>query len=64
LEKASWKIVLQDAKGEIKGETLLTSTMPANARNATYEAFLVAALTAKLPEMRSWLAAAANESPQ
>ena len=64
LEKANWSIVLQDAKGIQKGTAQQTSTMPENARNSAYEASLVAAVTSKLPQMRSWLSELAQETKQ
>jgi hypothetical protein len=64
LEKANWSIVLQDAKGSRKGTAQQTSTMPDNARNSAYEASLVAAVTSKLPQMRSWLSELAQETKQ
>ena len=64
LEKANWSIVLQDAKGSQKGSAQQTSTMPENARNSAYEASLVAAVTSKLPQMRSWLSELAQETKQ
>jgi outer membrane protein TolC len=64
LEKANWSIVLQDAKGGRKGTAQQTSTMPDNARNSAYEASLVAAVTSKLPQMRSWLSELAQETKQ
>lgn len=64
LEKANWSIVLQDAKGSPKGIAQQTSTMPENARNSAYEASLVAAVTSKLPQLRSWLAELAQETKQ
>lgn len=64
LEKANWSIVLEDAKGSQKGNAHQTSTMPENARNSAYEASLVAAVTSKLPQMRGWLSALAQETKQ
>lgn len=64
LEKASWSIVLADAKGKVKGEAQHASMLPANARNTVYEATLTAAVTAKLPQMRGWLADMAKEAQQ
>ena len=64
LEKANWSIMLQDAKGSPKGSAQQTSTMPENARNSAYEASLVAAVTSKLPQLRSWLAELAQETKQ
>jgi outer membrane protein TolC len=64
LEKANWSIVLQDAKGSTKGTAQQTSTMPDGARNSAYEASLVAAVTSKLPQMRSWLSELAQETKQ
>ena len=62
LEKANWSIVLEDSKGSQKGAAHQTSTMPENARNSAYEASLVAAVTSKLPLMRGWLSALAQET--
>lgn len=64
LEKANWSIVLADAKGKVKGEAQHASMLPANSRNTVYEATLTAAVTAKLPQMRGWLADMAKETPQ
>ena len=64
LEKANWYIVLEDAKGSQKGTAQQTSTMPENARSSAYEASLVAAVTSKLPLMRGWLSALAQETKQ
>jgi outer membrane protein TolC len=64
LEKANWSIVLRDSKGSQKGAAHQTSTMPENARNSAYEASLVAAVTSKLPQMRSWLSELAQETKQ
>ena len=64
LEKANWSIVLEDAKGSQKGTAQQTSTMPENARSSAYEASLVAAVTSKLPLMRGWLSALAQETKQ
>ena len=59
LEKASWSIVMTDDKGQIKGTANHVTTLPVNSRNAAYEASLSAALTSKLPQLRSWLGAQA-----
>lgn len=64
LEKANWSIVLADAKGKVKGEAQHASMLPANSRNTVYEATLTAAVTAKLPQMRGWLADMAKETQQ
>lgn len=64
LEKANWSIVLADSKGRVKGSVYHASTLPANARDTAYEATLVAAVTAKLPQMRHWLDALAKEDQQ
>ena len=55
LENASWSIVLADGKGRVKGETRHASMLPANSRDTAFEATLVAALTSKLPQLRTWL---------
>lgn len=57
LEKASWSIVLTDDKGQVRGEANHVTTMPANSRSTAYEASLSAALTYKLPQLKSWLEA-------
>ncbi len=57
LEKASWSIVLTDDKGQVRGEANHVTTMPANSRSTAYEASLSAALTSKLPQLKSWLEA-------
>ena len=59
LEKASWSIVMTDDKGQVRGEANHATTMPANSRNSAYEASLSAALSSKLPQLKSWLAAQA-----
>ena len=63
LEKANWSIVMTDDKGQIKGAANHATTLPLNSRNSAYEASLSAALTSKLPQLRSWLGAqaAANQ---
>ena len=63
LEKANWSIVMMDDKGQIKGEANHSTTLPLNSRNSAYEASLSAALTSKLPQLKSWLGAqaAANQ---
>ena len=62
LEKASWSIVMMDEKGQVKGETSHVTTLPINSRSRAYEASLSAALTSKLPQLRSWLGAQAAAS--
>ncbi len=57
LEKASWSITMTDDKGLVKGETEHASMLPSNSRSSAYEASLSAAVTSKLPQIRSWLAA-------
>ena len=57
LEKASWSIVLTDDKGQVRGQANHVTTMPANSRSTAYEASLSAALTSKLPQLKSWLEA-------
>ena len=64
LENASWSIVLADGKGHVKGETRHASLLPANARDTAYEATLVAALTSKLPQLKTWLGEIAREEAQ
>jgi outer membrane protein TolC len=64
LEKVNWTIVLQDAKGSQKGTAQQTTTMLENARSSAYEASLVAAVTSKLPQMRSWLSDLVRETKQ
>lgn len=64
LENASWSIVLADGKGQVKGQTRHASMLPANARDTAYEATLVAALTSKLPQLRTWLGEMAREQAQ
>ena len=64
LENASWSIVLADGKGHVKGETRHASMLPANARDTAYEATLVAALTSKLPQLKTWLGEIAREEAQ
>lgn len=55
LEKASWSIVMTDENGQVRGAANHVTTLPANSRNSAYEASLVAALTSKLPNIRTWL---------
>ncbi len=57
LEKASWSIVMTDGKGQVKGQVSHVTTLPANSRNSAYEASLSAALTSKMPAIRTWLGA-------
>ena len=63
LEKASWSIVMTDDKGQVKGESNHVTTIPANSRRTTYEASLSAALTSKLPQLKSWLEAQTATHP-
>ena len=56
LEKTHWSMALQDSTGAVKGRTAQSTTVPTDARNSVYEAALVSTLTAKLPELRGWLA--------
>ena len=63
LEKASWSIALQDATGAFKGRAAQSTTVPTEARDSVYEAALVSTLTAKLPELRGWLAGLAKPAP-
>ncbi|WP_158307834.1 TolC family protein [Ramlibacter tataouinensis] len=62
LERARWVIAMANGRGEVKGEAQYASTLPPQARGSVYEATLAAALTSKLPELRTWLAAAAREA--
>lgn len=64
LENARWSIVLADGKGHVKGETRHASMLPANARDTAYEATVVAALTSKLPQLKTWLGEIAREVAQ
>ena len=54
LEKASWSISASGADGKPLGQAVHESTLPTNARASAYEATLAAAMTSKLPQLRSW----------
>ncbi len=58
-EVATWRMTLGAASAPPIGQASLATTMPADARGTAYEAALVATMTAKLPEMRAWLASMA-----
>ncbi len=64
LEKVNWTIVLEDTQGHIKGQASQATTLPADSRNSAYEASLVSAATSKLPQVRGWLDAMAQEVKQ
>ena len=55
LEKAKWSIVMTDDKGQVKGQVSHVTTLPADSRSSAYEASLSAALTSKMPAIRTWL---------
>jgi len=57
-EKASWAISAQDATGKVRGEAMHVATLPANPRLSAYEATLDAAMSARLAQVRTWLAPA------
>ena len=64
LEKANWSITLEDATGRVTGKASQDTTLPVDSRGSAYEASLVAAVTSKLPDIRRWLASAAQEVSQ
>ncbi len=55
LEKINWLMSITDLKGQAKGHTFFASTLPPQARDATYESSLIAAVTSKLPQIKNWL---------
>ena len=63
LQTATWSLAIEDNRGRSIGHAQFASSMPADARDSVYEASLVAAVTSKLPQMRSWLAANAEGQP-
>jgi outer membrane protein TolC len=62
LEKASWSISAVDAQGKVLGEAVHAATLPAQARQAAYEATLAAAMTSKLQQLRAWVTPVAQVS--
>ncbi len=63
LQTATWVVALDTPNGKHLGDAQLASSMPADARSSAYEASLVATVTSKLPQMRSWLAAGVEVKP-
>jgi outer membrane protein TolC len=61
LQTATWQIAMSGAQGQTLGSAEHSATLPNQARATAYEAALVAAVTAKLPQMRSWLATQATK---
>ncbi len=56
LQTATWHIAMAGAQGQALGTAEHSATLPGQARASAYESALVAAVTSKLPQMRSWLA--------
>jgi hypothetical protein len=56
LQTATWQIAMNGAQGQVLGHAEHSATLPSAARTSAYEAALLAAVTSKLPQMRSWLA--------
>jgi outer membrane protein TolC len=56
LQTATWQIAMSGAQGQALGTAEHSATLPSPARASAYESALVAAVTSKLPQMRSWLA--------
>ena len=56
VEKVTWRISMSDGHGHVGGDATYTATMPLNARETAWESTLVAAATAKLSQVRTWLA--------
>jgi outer membrane protein TolC len=56
LQTATWQIAMNGAQGQTLGHAEHSATLPSAARTSAYEAALLAAVTSKLPQMRSWLA--------
>ena len=63
LDKINWSIDVADRKGQTMGKTDYATSAPNNARQSVYEAALVAAVTSRLPQIRTWLGSMA-EVPQ
>ncbi len=57
LDKINWSIDVVDRKGQTMGKADYATAAPNHARQSVYEAALVAATTATLPQIRSWLVA-------
>jgi outer membrane protein TolC len=55
MERASWAISAAAADGKPLGEAVHVATLPANPRQAAYEATLAAAMSSKLPQLRAWV---------
>jgi outer membrane protein TolC len=55
LQLATWQIAMSDAQGQALGSAEHSAMLPSQARASAYESALVAAVTSKLPQMRSWL---------
>lgn len=64
LQTATWQIAMRSADGAALGQAQHAATLPGEARDAAYEAALVAAVTAKLPQVRGWLAAHTTRNPK
>ena len=63
LHLATWQLRLGNAAGASDNVARHASTLPADARASAYEAALVATLNAKLPQVRTWLAALKEATP-
>ena len=63
LQTATWNVALADLHGTALGDASHVATLPGEARDSAYEAALVAAVTSKLPQVRSWLATLAKVAP-
>jgi Outer membrane efflux protein len=61
LQTATWQIAMRNTEGTSLGQAQYAATLPGDARDSAYESALVAALTAKLPHLRSWLAGQTKE---
>ena len=55
LDKINWSINVADRKGQTIGKADYDTSAPKNSRQSVYEAALVAAVTSKLPQIRTWL---------
>ena len=55
VERASWTVKLMGDSAQVRQQARFDTTIPADARASVYESSLVAALTANLGSIKSWL---------
>ncbi|GAA6140184.1 TolC family protein [Hydrogenophaga sp. 5NK40-0174] len=55
VERASWTLGLVGEDGQVKQEARFATTLPADARRSMYESSLMAAMNAKLGDIKTWL---------